>query len=187
MDVYGAVRGGTNPSGTSKHKFVGSLGHPSDDESGLVYMRARYYDPATGRFASEDSSRHGINWFNYCQDNPVNRVDNSGKIDSSIVKEIFQIFEEAGIFLSENARIWLLQGGEIRMASFLATWIDRILDGSIDCMKLSNLAAREADSDFTGLEADEAIFQGVTAASKVNAVSKLYQLVLQLGMSLDDI
>ena len=51
--MYGAVRTSSGTA-TSKHKFVGSLGHPSDDETGLVYMRARYYDPVVGRFASED-------------------------------------------------------------------------------------------------------------------------------------
>jgi hypothetical protein len=45
LDVYGAVRGGVNSGGTSKHKFVGSLGHTSDDETGLVYMRARGSSP----------------------------------------------------------------------------------------------------------------------------------------------
>jgi YD repeat-containing protein len=38
-DVYGAVRSSTGTS-TSKHKFVGSLGHMSEDETGLIYMRA---------------------------------------------------------------------------------------------------------------------------------------------------
>ena len=41
-DVYGLVRGGVNPGGTSSHKFVGALGHPSEDNTGLIYMRARY-------------------------------------------------------------------------------------------------------------------------------------------------
>jgi len=76
-DVYGAVRsnGGT---ATTKQGFVGSLGHVSDD-TGLVYMRARYYDPATGRFASEDPGQDGSNWFVYCYNNPVNNLDADGK------------------------------------------------------------------------------------------------------------
>ena len=43
-DVYGAVRanGGT---ASSKQGFVGGLGHCRDPETGLIYMRARYYDP----------------------------------------------------------------------------------------------------------------------------------------------
>ena len=34
-------------------------------------MRARYYEPATGRFVSEDPGRHGANWFQYCNGNPM--------------------------------------------------------------------------------------------------------------------
>ena len=78
FDVYGAVRTSSGTA-TTKHKFVGSLGHPSDDETGLVYMRARYYDPVVGRFASEDPGRNGANWFAYCSDNPVNAVDEDGR------------------------------------------------------------------------------------------------------------
>ncbi len=80
-DVYGAVRSGVNPTGTSKHKFVGALGHPSEDETGLVYMRARYYDPMVGRFASEDPRGHGVNWFAYASANPVSRIDFDGHSD----------------------------------------------------------------------------------------------------------
>jgi RHS repeat-associated protein len=77
-DVYGAVRSSTGGSGT-KHKFVGNLGHPSEDATGLIYMRARYMDPVTGRFTSEDPARHGTNWYIYAVDNPTVRVDNSGR------------------------------------------------------------------------------------------------------------
>ncbi|MBC8138085.1 MAG: RHS repeat-associated core domain-containing protein [Fibrella sp.] len=77
-DVFGLRRG---PIGTekSRHGFVGGLGHYSDDETGLVYMQARYYDPAIGRFTSEDPARDGANWFNYCGGDPVNMVDETGK------------------------------------------------------------------------------------------------------------
>ena len=63
----------------SRHKFVGSLGHTSEDETGLIYMRARWMDPALGRFISEDPARDGANWFEYCRGNPVNLVDRTGK------------------------------------------------------------------------------------------------------------
>ena len=79
FDVYGAVRTSSGTAST-KHKFVGSLGHPSDDETGLIYMRARYYDPVCGRFVSEDPGRDGANWFAYCGSNPVNRLDANGKV-----------------------------------------------------------------------------------------------------------
>ncbi len=41
--------------GDPKLRYCANLGHNQDDESGLIYMRARYYEPASGRFVSEDS------------------------------------------------------------------------------------------------------------------------------------
>ena len=77
-DVYGIARPVTGTP-TSKHGWVGQLGHTSEDETGLVYMRARYMDPVTGRFLSEDPARSGANWFVYASNNPPNAVDASGK------------------------------------------------------------------------------------------------------------
>ncbi len=76
-DVYGAVRANSGTAST-RQGFVGGLGHVSDAETGLVYMRARYYDPSNGRFVSEDSGRQGSNWLVYCGNNPVNSVDLNG-------------------------------------------------------------------------------------------------------------
>ncbi len=76
-DVFGAVRGSTG-TGVSNHKFVGSLGHPSEDSTGLIYMRARYCDPTSGRFVSEDPILDGKNWYAYANQNPVNVTDYSG-------------------------------------------------------------------------------------------------------------
>jgi RHS repeat-associated protein len=77
LDVYGVPRA----SGTSatKQGYCGSVGHVTDD-TGLVYMRARYYDPSVGRFVSEDPSANGNNWYVYASDNPVNMADSDGKI-----------------------------------------------------------------------------------------------------------
>jgi RHS repeat-associated protein len=78
FDVYGAVRSSAGTD-TTKHTYVGSLGHLSDDATGLIYMRARYYDPVTGRFASEDPARDAGNWYAYCDGDPVNRWDRNGR------------------------------------------------------------------------------------------------------------
>ena len=104
-DVYGNVRSGVNANGTSAHKFVGNLGHPSDNNSGLIYMQARYMDPATGRFVSEDPGMHGRNWFAYCHADPVNYHDRTGKDEDIISCEVGmsmdalmgEIFEGMGI------------------------------------------------------------------------------------------
>ena len=49
-----------------------------DAETGLIYLRARYYDPSIGRFISEDPIKDGINWYVYCSNNPIKFVDPSG-------------------------------------------------------------------------------------------------------------
>jgi RHS repeat-associated protein len=56
-----------------------------DTESGTFYLRARYYDPALGRFTQQDSwsnSNTGdplsLNLYSYCKCNPIIYVDLSG-------------------------------------------------------------------------------------------------------------
>lgn len=77
-DVWGAVRG-NNKTGYSYNRYCANLGHVADDDTGLIYMRARYYEPGTGRFISEDPARDGWNWYSFCANDPVQNVDESGK------------------------------------------------------------------------------------------------------------
>jgi RHS repeat-associated protein len=77
-DVYGAVRTQSGSS-SNKFKYVASIGHPTDEETGLIYMRARYYEPGVGRFISEDPGKHRINWFIYADNSPTGRIDPNGK------------------------------------------------------------------------------------------------------------
>ncbi|MBI5705638.1 MAG: RHS repeat-associated core domain-containing protein [Armatimonadetes bacterium] len=76
-DVWGRIRAG-NTTGDPKNRYCANLGHVQDDESGLIYMRARYYEPWTGRFVSEDSHLDGRNWYVYALNNPVACVDADG-------------------------------------------------------------------------------------------------------------
>jgi RHS repeat-associated protein len=76
-DAWGNVRN-SDSSGDPKARYCASLGHKQDDESGLIYMRARYYDPGAGRFLSEDPQGSGQNWYTYCSNDPVCLSDFSG-------------------------------------------------------------------------------------------------------------
>ncbi len=49
-----------------------------DEETQTYYLRARQYNPVTGRFTTEDPIADGLNWYVYCNNNPVMLVDPSG-------------------------------------------------------------------------------------------------------------
>ena len=62
-------------------------GYYYDNETGLYYLNARYYDPKLGRFISPDTLSilddtmgeiNGLNLYMYCKDNPVMYADPSG-------------------------------------------------------------------------------------------------------------
>ena len=70
--IAGAISSATDP--------MRYCGEYQDYESGLIYLRARYYNPQLGRFINEDPIKDGLNWYVYCNNNPVNFVDPSGLI-----------------------------------------------------------------------------------------------------------
>jgi RHS repeat-associated protein len=72
--------GNTISSSGSLTNFFRYTGREFDSESGLYFYRARYYDPSSGRFLSEDPIRFrgGPNFYAYVRDNPVNFTDPSG-------------------------------------------------------------------------------------------------------------
>ncbi|MBX7135764.1 MAG: hypothetical protein K1X67_24110 [Fimbriimonadaceae bacterium] len=102
-DVWGSVRSSSslNPSAMNgpNNRYCANLGHKQDDESDLIYMHARYYEPGTGRFVSEDLQRDGSNWYSYCRSAPSAGVDINGNefipfADKlhSIIKKTQQLF-----------------------------------------------------------------------------------------------
>ena len=64
-----------NPQDTNPFRYAGEQW---DAGSGTYYLRARNYDPGIGRFTQPDPIKDGVNWYVYCDNNPVNRVDPSG-------------------------------------------------------------------------------------------------------------
>lgn len=76
-DAWGVIRNG-NATGDPKSRYCANLGHVEDDESGLIYMRERSYDPSAGRFITQDPIKSGKNWFVYVGNNPVKFVDPRG-------------------------------------------------------------------------------------------------------------
>lgn len=66
-----------NPGATEESWFTSK----KQDDSGLYYFNARYYDSNMGRFLQQDPIKSGLNWYTYCNNNPINRIDPTGFID----------------------------------------------------------------------------------------------------------
>jgi len=65
-------------------------GREFDDETGLFYYRARYYDAANGKFISEDPKSFDagdVNLYRYVGNNPMMMVDPEGMEKSELGKE----------------------------------------------------------------------------------------------------
>jgi RHS repeat-associated protein len=74
-DTYGNLSAST---GTATNPF-GFAGQFTESESGLIYLRARYYDPAIAQFVSRDPlASVTLNAYAYAVDNPTNRYDPMG-------------------------------------------------------------------------------------------------------------
>jgi RHS repeat-associated protein len=64
----------------SAHTRYGYTGRERDPDTGMLYYRARFYDPSIGRFTSEDPVNFdgGINWYAYVENNPISNTDPFG-------------------------------------------------------------------------------------------------------------
>ena len=65
-------------------------GREFDEETGLYYYRARYYDPEVGRFMNEDpiGFSGGINFYSYVGNNPINFIDPLGLCEENPTDKI---------------------------------------------------------------------------------------------------
>ena len=92
-DSWGKLLGITDANGNAITAFnsvavlnpIRYRGYFYDTETGFYYLNSRYYDPQIGRFINADSvisgasgSLQGYNLFEYCNNNPVNKIDSTG-------------------------------------------------------------------------------------------------------------
>ena len=74
-DSYGRTTGSTGTITTP----LGYAGQYTDAESGLIHLRARYYDPSTAQFLTRDPAVATTGQpYSYGDDNPTNEVDPTG-------------------------------------------------------------------------------------------------------------
>ncbi|PWK15998.1 RHS repeat-associated core domain-containing protein [Tumebacillus permanentifrigoris] len=116
-------------------------GEFSDSTSGLIYLRARWYDPSQGRFITEDSFEGNLeqlltlNLYAYASQNPQRNIDPSGHmtVREEPIAQNTPIYEEE----MESGLAWLKKiadaiqkafGGEVKRTN-KDGWEVRIPDG----------------------------------------------------------
>ena len=93
-----------NPNGTENTSatFIGNVnpfryrGYYFDTNTGLYYLKSRFYDPETGRFLNADTidylepdTVNGLNLYAYCRNNPVMCSDESGHSAKGLFAQFF--------------------------------------------------------------------------------------------------
>ena len=127
-DVWGSVRQG-NQAGDPKGRYCANLRHVQEYESGLVYIRARYYEPSTVRFISENPAMDGHNWFSYANSQPSMQCDSDG-LESEFQTKLQYFFFWSGI--GALAYAYYAGGPEakmIAMAGLVAFFLFFAMDG----------------------------------------------------------
>ncbi|WP_245863939.1 RHS repeat domain-containing protein [Paenibacillus donghaensis] len=97
-DVWGNITSQTEGI-SNPFKYTGEI---YDEETGLYYLRARYYDPSMGRFLNEDTYEGQIdnpltqNLYTYVENNPLTHIDPTGHYTESQVDLLITTARIAG-------------------------------------------------------------------------------------------
>ncbi len=80
-----------------------------DRESGLYYMRARYYSPDTGRFISRDPiwQNDQVNLYTYVANSPLKYVDRMGRDKVLIIGFLWRSFDNGEVSKDQYSISWI--------------------------------------------------------------------------------
>ena len=181
---------GTMASTLGKYNPLRYRGYVYDTETGLYYLQSRYYNPAWGRFINADdttllaSSPSKAHWdknvFAYCDNNPLNRVDEDGECWNIIIGGIVGGIVSGASTIVNDA----IMGRETTVGSVLESVIVGVIAGGVsaaisvkyDMDILTSMSAGLATligSLVTGTGVMESLLAAATAAVSTLLSSRL--------------
>ena len=165
-----------------------------DSETGYYYLRARYYDPQSGRFTQEDTY-HGepsdpatLNLYGYCAANPVRYQDSSGHWLETVFDvvslgfSVYDMFKEPswtnfGFLVWDVASLLPFVPGSYAGKAVKA--ISKI-DDVTDTLKI---VKRTVDAVDTVMDTGKAIKKSVSTADKISDVAKTAKKSIKAALS----
>ena len=106
-DAWGNCTITLNTNGIATKNPIRYRGYYYDQDTGLYYLNARYYNPEWRRFISPDDTSYldpeiesGLNLYCYCNDDPVNYADPSGHSITAVLIGAFVVGAITGAVIS---------------------------------------------------------------------------------------
>jgi RHS repeat-associated protein len=117
-------------------------GRRQDVDTGLVYMGARYYDPALGRFISTDpkgfdeANVHSFNRYAYANNNPYRFIDPDGQAAEDLFPKSAPIVAVGRSFGALAAFFQAVGSGNDLLAAAAVQGLREERDGNVDTILL---------------------------------------------------
>jgi len=108
-DAFGNITVETDPALGDRYKFTG---REYDSITGLYYNRARYYDPRTGSWTSQDPlgfAAEEENLYRYVANDPIDATDPSGMEEDGLLTRAGRV-AKTGVIVGLNVLAWGLTG-----------------------------------------------------------------------------
>jgi RHS repeat-associated protein len=142
-DVYGQAGIRDSGGGPITTSGVGNpytfTGRWLDDETGLLYYRQRYYNPALGRFMTRDPQGYAdsLNLYEYVNSNPINRVDpfglesNTAGDSQNVVQRLKELVDQVVGPIQQGAQR-VQNAFREQCANLRAQWLEQNVCLSVD-------------------------------------------------------
>jgi len=122
-----------DPYDTNPWRFVGEY---FDRETGMYYLRARFYNPRTGRFITEDPIRDHLNWYTYCINNPIMFIDPSGLYHTEGQRSVNEDFIDRFLIEYEVLRVLEMSQTEYLFLTDIAMAMQFTLIQRVELMEI---------------------------------------------------
>ena len=197
-DAFGAIRASSGSGGGSSIRFAGE----QTDPSGLIYLRARYYDPSVGRFITRDTfpgfpgANQSLNRYVYAYNNPVNLTDPSGNSVLSWIGDTYnQVTSGASDYLANQQ--WFQKATALQDAHTeeLNTFAEVVgytpIAGTIWKNNIEALTGKQSQDEFfinqvaaiPGAVADYFTFGGLKTPKALDLASKLVDPIKEFTLA----